>query len=121
MLQTIQMGKFKNTLLLLVIAISQLHTVFRGADYKILWLINNKEKTPSFTAFLASCLIQHALIYYCLLNPKGVNMNIVRFLFILSILDIFHLILLSYYGFIYEKLFLALVLSYLYNKYFKND
>ena len=119
--QTTQTGKFKNSLLFLFIFLSQVHVLFRGADFKILWILNDKIKTLSFSMFLFIVYLEHIVLYYCLLRPEGVSRDLLTVLFILSILDMFHFLLFSSYGYEIEKLFLTGVLFYChktYNKYF---
>jgi hypothetical protein len=102
--QTTQTRKFKNSLLFLFIFLSQIHVLFRGADFKILWILNDKIKTLNFSVFLFIVYLENIVLYYCLLRPKGVSKDLLTVLFILSILDMFHFLLFSSYGYEIDKL-----------------
>lgn len=119
--QTNQMGKFKNSILFLIIFLSQIHILFRGVDLKLVWLLNEKVKTFNFSVFLFVVYLEHIVLYYCLLRPKGVSRSLLTVLFILSMLDMFHFLLYSSYGYEIEKLAITGILFCcykLYKKYF---
>lgn len=113
------MQKFKNSILFLIIFLSQIHILFRYFDLKILWILNEKVKTFNFSVFLFVVYLEHIVLYYCLLRPKGVSRDLLTVLFILAILDMIHFILYSSYGYEIEKLGVMLILFCCYKFYKK--
>lgn len=113
-----KMEKYKNHILFSLIALSEVHTLFRGLG-NIVWELNGVEKTFSLSTFLFVKHITTFVLYYILINPKGVNKNLLYFCFILSGLDIIHFIVLSGFDFEVLKLFLAFLILFTYKLYKK--
>jgi hypothetical protein len=107
-----KMERSKNTLLISLIVLSQIHTLFRGMDFNLVWLLNGVEKSPSFSVFLLSHHITAlVLIYLLYINSKQKKLTL--FLLILSFLDILHFFILSGFGFELEKILLTLFIYFL--------
>jgi hypothetical protein len=109
-----RMTKYKNHLLFSLIILSQLHTAFRGGG-NLVWILNDVEKTYSLTCFLFVKHLTVFILYYINLKPKGVNRNLLTYLFILSGLDVIHFIVLSGFGYGMLKLVLSVFILIMYN------
>ena len=103
------MGKYKNYILFSLIFLSQIHTLFRGCEFKVVWLLNDISKSLSLTSFLFVKHISEFVVLYCLFRPKGLNKNLVVLFLIITFWDIIHFILLSGFGYEYLKVFLSLI------------
>ena len=107
------MEKYKNKILFSLIILSQFHVIFRGLG-SFVWVLNGVEKTYSLSVFLFVKHFTVFVLYYICLKPKGVNRNLLIFLFFLSFLDVIHFIVLSGFEYEYAKIALAFLITVIY-------
>jgi len=108
-----RMEKYKNTILFSLIILSQIHVLFRGVG-SFTWVLNDVEKTFSLSTFLFVKHLTTFVLYYMIINPKGINKNLLYFCFIISGLDIIHFIVLSGFGYGLVKLILSFAILTIY-------
>ena len=112
-----KMERYKDHILFSLILLSQIHVIFRYCG-NLVWILNDVVKSFSLTAFLLVKHITIFVLYYIALNPRGVNRNLLHYLFVLSALDIIHFLALSGFGYEVLKLILAFIILATY-RYFK--
>lgn len=109
----------KNTVLLSLVIISQLHAMFRGLDIRVDWFIFiDHTRRIDYAVMYASRYIIQLVLVYCLMYPKGISKKLVRFMLILSVLDLIHYFTLSSIGFGASKILFALGIYLIYNKFY---
>ena len=111
---------FKNNLLVITIPISQIHILFREYEPKLDWFIfSDKTRYLDFIVFLLGIYIKFIVLSFVALKPYGVDKRLIRYILIVSILDIFHFFLTS--GLEYEvlKLFTGVLILYFLGKKYK--
>lgn len=104
------MEKYKNTLLTVLVVLSQIHVLFRGMDYDFVWKVRGEiiEKSVSFSAFLLSHHLT-SLILLFLLYKLSSRKKLTLYLLILSFLDVVYFIAFSGFGYGLEKIVLSLL------------
>lgn len=106
--------KIKNYFLLFTFVLSQLHTIFRGSKTRVDWyLLIDYTRRIDFAVMYTTTAINFFILSYCLRFPKGVEKEITEFIFIVTSLDLLHLILLSKLRFGMVKIFLAIFIYYI--------
>jgi hypothetical protein len=112
----------KNTLLLSTFLLSQLHTLFRGDKQRVDWsLLIDHSRRIDYAVMYMSIAINFLILAFCLHYPKGVNKNVTRFILIITILDMLHLVLFSKIGFGMAKIGIAFVVYLLYEFIFRGN
>ena len=107
--------KFKNYILLSIIVLSQLHVYFRGDNTRVDWylLIEYTRRIDYAVMYLCKHII-YVIYAYVILFPIGVKKDIKVFIFMLSIADLLHYVLISHIGFSEIKIVVTLVAFALY-------
>lgn len=108
----------KNYLLIGCLIAYQLYIFLRGADYKVVWLINGVKRTPSMVALLIITYFYHIIITYIAIKPKGVNKTLLLACFVLSILDLLAFVFVANVGVFEIKMFLLVCLTWVLRKKF---
>ncbi len=107
-------AKFKNILLLSTYLLGHLPSMFFGIDTRYsLSLLGEKTSRIDFFALYYCWAITFVILAYCLWSPKGINKRIIKFIFIVSLLDFLHLIVLAMQGFGVTKFGIAMVIVFI--------
>lgn len=104
------MRSFKNYILLSVIILSQLHVYYRGDDTRVDWylLIDYTRRIDYAVMYLCKHVI-YVIYAYLILFPLGVKKDLKVFIFMLSIADLTHYLLISHIGFSEIKIVITLI------------
>lgn len=103
----------KNNLLLGTYVISMIPIMFfdfdKKKEYKI-GLFHEWSTTMDWICIFYSAIIGFLIMAYCLHYPKGIDKRVSRLILIITILDLFHLILFAMQGFGLVKIGIAMTL-----------
>ena len=111
----------KNYLLLLTPVLSLLHSFFKGSKHRVDWyLFIDYTRRIDYAIMYLTTSINFIIISFVMMYPKGVSVDIKIFILIVCLLDLIHYFTVSKVYFGVYKVFLAVILFYIY-KYFKND
>lgn len=101
----------KNTLLLSAYIFSLLPKLFFENEYRLnLGLLVERSTRIDFFVMYYAIAIDFLIMAYCLHYPKGLDRRVTRFIFVITILDFVHLLLLGKQGFGIAKIFLAFLI-----------
>lgn len=122
-MNNITKGYLKNLALLSTFVISQIHTLFSTyKDWRVDWyLLIEHSKRVDFAVFYSGIAINFLIMAYCLHYPKGISRGISRFILIITVLDMFHLLLMARQGFGMAKIGIALLIYIAYVFYNKTN
>ena len=108
--------RIKNTLLIGVLILSQVPSVFFGTTERMnLSLLVERSTRLDFVAMYYVNAIDFLILSYCLWFPKGINVNIKFFIFLMCLLDLFHLLLFAKQGFGITKMGIAVIIYFIYD------
>ena len=111
----------KNTFLASTFIISQIHTMFRGKQTRVDWyMLIEKTTRIDYAVYFSGIAINFLILAYCLHYPRGISRNITRFILIVTILDVIHLVLFAKQGFGISKIGIALLIYIFYVFFRKN-
>ena len=109
---------YKNFLLLLTPVISHLYTLFRGDKTRVDWwlFLDDFTRRIDIAVLYFSIAINFVILSYCFHYPNGVSKKVTRFTYLMCILDFLHLWFFSKLHFGIAKLFLAIIIYFIYEK-----
>lgn len=107
----------KNGVIILVLIVGALPSIFEGNTNRVNWwlFIDDPVKTY-WAAHFYSEQINFALLAFLIMFPKGVNKWLARFLLIITLLDLVHLIAVKKLVFGEVKILAALIISMIIDK-----
>lgn len=105
------MRGLKNKLLLSTYVISMIPSFFFGSCYRLnLGLLIERSTRVDFFFMYYGVSINYLILTYCVLFPKGIDKRVGLLVFIISALDLIHLILLGKQGFGLTKIGFAIAI-----------
>jgi len=109
--------KLKYLILLMIIPLSEIKALFYNSDLKVDWYLfsDKKRYLCNVVEDYSNILIFGIVFYYLSTVPKLKNISI--YLFVLNLLDLFHLGLMDMQYLILIKLFLAYIICILLKKF----
>ena len=111
----------KNSLLLSTYVLSLLTKLFFDTEKRInLSIFVERSTRLDFVALYYSIAINFIIMAYCLHYPKGIDKRVSRFILIITVLDLLHLLLLAKQGFGVAKIFISFLLILAYEFYKKH-
>jgi len=110
-------SKLKSIVLLLTFVIGQVPTLFFGTKTRLgLALFVERSTRLDFFAMYYSNAINFLILAYCLHFSKGIDKRATKFILIVTVLDLLHLMLFAMRGYGMSKIGLAFLIYYLTKK-----
>lgn len=112
-------NNIKNLLLVSMPIISQIKTIFYYNNTRVNWWIlplSPNGMRIDFAVFYYTLAINFIILAYCLLKPKGVIYSIKVFIFIITVLDLLHLLINAGRNYGIAKIGIALLILYIWKK-----
>jgi hypothetical protein len=109
-------GAIKNGLLIFVLLISQIPSIFIGTEERMnLSIFVERSTRLDFVALYYVNAVDFLILSFCLWKPRGINPNLRFFIFILTVLDLIHLLFLAKQNFGITKMGLTVIIYFIYD------